>query len=163
MNKKNNIAIHLILVFIAVFSTAVISHAKIGFHAMLDNPPTFVSDYKDVDNKFSVAIYPKTYQHLSRWLAFRPAPKKSNFAESSIRFETQYYGLNREKYNLIPVSVDAQEYSSFRIKTALKKSLRENFTRTLEEERRGIGRSGLGVQVALPKRLQKYSVKVPLV
>ncbi len=155
MNIKNKITIHLICVFIAVLTTAVISHAKIGFHAELDSPPTFISDYKNVDNNFSVAIYPKTYKHLSRWLAFKPVPKRSNFAEGSIRFETQYYGLNREKYNLIPVSVDAQQYSQFRIKTALMKSLRENFTKTLEVERGGTGRSGLGVQVALPKRLQK--------
>lgn len=147
--------IQFILVTIAVLFSAVFSFAEIGFQAKLDDPALFISGYDEIEDKVSVAIYPRTYPLLSRWLRYKPVAKNSNFIDKSIRFETQYYGVKREKYYLIPLSVDAEQYSQYRIRKALQKSLRENFSQGLVKEEKEKRKSGLGLRVALPKRLEK--------
>ncbi len=155
MNLKYKILIQFILIVIAVLSTAVLSHAIIGFQAKLETPPSFISSYEAVEDKISVAIYPKTFPVLSNWLRYKPLPKLSNFKENSIRFETQYYGIKREKFFLTPISVDANKYSQVRIQKSLIKKLAENFSNSIVKEDNRKRRSGLGLQVALPKRLEK--------
>ncbi len=155
MKIKNKILLHLLLISIAVQLTAVLSYAQIGFHAKLDTPPSFVSSYEEVEDKVSVAIYPQTFPILDKWLRYKPRAVSSNFAEGSIRFETQYYGVRREKYYLTPISVDAENYSNFRIQKALMNSLAEGFSNSIVKSDEKKRRSGLGLQVALPKRLEK--------
>ncbi len=155
MKTISKVLLQFTLACIAVLSTAVFSFAEIGFHAKLDTPPLFITHYEEVEDKISVAIYPKTYPILSRWLKYKPRPKESNFAENSIRFETEYFNIKRDKYFLIPLSVDAEKYSQYRIRKSLQKKLRENFSRSISKDPTKKKGSGLGVQVALPKRLEK--------
>ena len=153
--KKNKILIHIILVVIAVQISAVFSYAKIGIDAKLYTPSLFVSRYDDVEDKISFALLPKTYPYLSTWLAYRPRAISSNFSENSIRFETQYWGVGRDKFFRVPVSVDAKNYNTYRLDKLMRKTLNENFNNSINKEEQKKSRSGLGVQVALPKRFEK--------
>ena len=153
--KKNKILLHILFVVIAIQISAVFSFAKIGFDAKLYTPPLFISGYDNVQDQISVAIYPTSYPYLSSWLAYKPRAKTSFFDENSIRFETQYYGLGREKYYLIPVSVDAKNYSDYRLNKLMRNTLNENFKNSMDKDEEKRRSSGLGVQVALPKRFEK--------
>ncbi|KAA3635433.1 MAG: cell surface protein SprA [Calditrichaeota bacterium] len=151
-NRKISI---LIFVVSVILFTPDLVWSKIGFELGLDTRPLLVTDYREQSEEFTAAIYPVSYPFLSRQLEFKPQPVASSFEENSIRFETEFYRRGRDKYKLIPVSVDANKYYSYRARQNYIKKLSESFSKAISTQNDRKGNRGLGVQVALPKRLEK--------
>ncbi|HKK21986.1 MAG TPA: cell surface protein SprA, partial [candidate division Zixibacteria bacterium] len=143
----------ILLLFIAVSTPSVC--AQIGFQASLYTPPSFVSPWVEPKDQFSVALYPKTYALLSPRLKRMPRATYSNFDQDYIRFETKYYNRGRNSESLIPVAVDAQKYSAYRRESAVSDMFSDASARSLTQAQKRGGAGGLGINVALPKRLDK--------
>ena len=134
---------------------AVPALAQIGFQAALENPAPIISAYDEESDEFSVAIYPKSYKNLSSRLNFKPKSTESNYELNSIRFETDFYGRGKEKYSLIPMSVDANEFMRYRFRVNYLDGLNSSFSSSIVDVDKRKKRSGLGLHVQLPKRLEQ--------
>ncbi len=142
-----------ILLFIAVAIGR--ANAQVGFQATLDTPPSFVSPWQEPKDQFSAAIYPRTFAYLSPRLKLMPRATYSSFDQDYIRFETDYYNRGRTSKALIPVAVDAKQYSAYRRENSVEDMFSETNSRSLARSGQGGGQGGLGINVALPKRLDK--------
>ncbi|MEA3296442.1 MAG: hypothetical protein U9R56_01085, partial [candidate division Zixibacteria bacterium] len=131
------------------------AHASGGFRAELDTPPLFLSPYDEPMYEFSVALCPRTQPLLSQRLKKRPKVIRESFSDNSFTFNTVYFRNSGLVKEMIPVSVDANNYMSYRIdKTTDDKFYKlttKSITNSDKEKRHG----GLGVSVALPKRLDR--------
>jgi len=124
----------------------------IGFQARLKDPPRVVSRYSDHPNRFSAAMYPKSMAVLNPSLLFNPALGEGDYENQALRFRTSYYKGEEE---LVPVSVDANEYLKYRLR-ALELQRKESLmSRSLQNAREGNRRQGLSIGVALPKRFDR--------
>lgn len=129
--------------------------AQIGFKGEFYTPTTFVSPYDRQPDELSVALYPKTYPLILKNLRLSPNPVYSSYAGNYIRFETVYYKNRYNKWELIPIAVDAQSFSDYLRRRNVRESFGEISMTTLEDKRKKRGGGGLGISLALPKRLDK--------
>ena len=139
------------LVFLTTMFAVCPVFGQVGFQAELDNPPPVVSYYDEIDYRFSAAMYPKSFLPLSKILMWETEVYGSNFDDNSISFRTQY---KRDHY-LVPVSVDAEQYLSYRLKKQYKDKLEEESFKSYREAKRSKKWDGFSIGVALPKRLDK--------
>jgi hypothetical protein len=122
-----------------------------GFRATLMTPSEVVAPYNAMPNRFSAALYPKTYLLLSTSLARNPVIEESSFSDNSLRFGV----LLNQKLPMVPISVDAEKYYQQRSiqleratnDTLLQKSIRQ------ARQRKGSGK--LAVNVPLPRRVER--------
>ena len=123
----------------------------IGFQATLENPPGYVSHFDDQTNRFSAAMRPMSYAVLSNDLLYNPRLEEADFGNHALRFVTTYYGNQK----LIPVSVDADRFLSYRIERESRRKSTELSRSSLLAAREGNKRQGLSIGVALPKRFDQ--------
>ncbi len=131
------------------------AHAAGRFVAKLDTPPHFISPYEETPDKFSVALYPETYPLLSILLKRRPRVTGGSFEHHSLTFNSAYFKRGRVEKKLIPVSVDADAYLAYRIKKIFGDKFYKLTTRSITNPDKERRRGGLGISVALPKRLDR--------
>ncbi|RKX27371.1 MAG: cell surface protein SprA [Candidatus Zixiibacteriota bacterium] len=128
-----------------------VSSAGLGFQARLDDPPSVVSAYYDHPDRFSAAVYPLSYAVLSRELLFNPTLQYARFDDQSLTFVSSY---GREQ-KLVPISVDAEQYMSYRLEYRRLKQRDKLFRNTIRAAQQGEGRKGLSIGVGLPKRFDQ--------
>jgi len=126
-----------------------------GYFGFLESPPSFVSPYDELPQRPSVALSNRSA--LLHGYALKRSPKfvRSNFPASSITFNSVYYRKGRIEKTMIPVTVDAPQFLSFRKEKAVDEKLSRLITKSIASPEQGRGRGGLGITVGLPKRLNK--------
>lgn len=129
--------------------------AQIGFQADFDPIPSWISKYEIPDYRLSVANPPKSYPSLELRPTNVPAFAHSSFKNNSLTFNTTYYRHGRTKYDLVPVTVDAMDFAEFQKDRYEDKQRGFIFEEKVSRSDRQGGAGGLGVNVALPKRLNK--------
>lgn len=127
----------------------------VGLQLSFNRIPLFISRYDDPPDKLSLAMTPTSFPRISRKLTFSSKATSSTFDNESIRFETMYYRRGREAEYLIPLSVDAREYDKYRRNSFFKREYQQTLVNTITSDDKKKKSSGLGINVALPKRLQK--------
>ncbi len=131
------------------------AEAQIGFQAGFETPTSWISPFTEPDYSFSAAMLPKTKPILTRQLIFTPKVVSSSFANNSLTFNSVFYRRGHDSWELVPISLDAQEFNNFSLDLYLRQQRDLMFRHKvagLRKDRRG---GGLGVSVALPKRLKK--------
>ena len=125
------------------------------FGFFLELPPSFVSPYDELPQRPSVALSNRSA--LLHGYALKRSPKfvRSNFTTSSITFNSVYYRKGRIEKKMIPVTVDAPQFLSYRKEKAVDEKLSRLITKSIASPEKGRGRGGLGITVGLPKRLNK--------
>jgi len=121
----------------------------------LESPPSFVSPYNEFSDKRSVSLTPTPYLSLGYPLKLRPGLIRGSFFAHSVTLNTEYYKKGTLADSLIAVTVDAGEFLSFRKRKNVTDGLNNLVTGSIsnpDQTRRG---GGLGISVALPKRLNK--------
>ncbi|HEX2897476.1 MAG TPA: hypothetical protein VHP63_05440, partial [candidate division Zixibacteria bacterium] len=131
------------------------ANASIGFQADFDQTSSWVTPYREPDYRLSVALYPKTYPVLSASLVISPAVLRSSMNEKSLTFGYTYFKRGKKSYDLVPISVDAPTYAEYRKNQYVLDQRDFIFGQKLAKTDQARGEGGLGVSVALPKRLNK--------
>ncbi|MEW6413380.1 MAG: cell surface protein SprA [Candidatus Zixiibacteriota bacterium] len=135
--------------------TAVASQAgTIGFQANFTNPPLMISPYHEEVSEFSAALVPKHRILISDRLRYVPRVTSSDWDDRTLRLEVEVFNVRDVKSALTPVSVDAPTYMQARVAANVERGFVESgalFAKDRERE----GARGLGISVALPKRLDK--------
>ena len=126
-----------------------------GFKPRLLDYPSFVSPYDEPDYGYSASLIPSHYIVLSPRLRRTPRIDEASFKDSSLTFSTIYYQSRSDKWELIPVSVNTQKYFKFRSKKSDQEIFDRSIDRLLFDPQRQNSRKGLGVNIGLPKRLDK--------
>lgn len=146
------------LVLAAILIAGIFVHpvvASVGFQATLEPYPFFVSGYDEVSDKFSAAMYPMSYSPLSLKLKRSPKVTGQSFATNTLTFETQYFQLGTMRKYLVPVSVNANDYLTYRLDKQQREDFTDLATATIADPSKLTRRGGLGITLALPKRLDK--------
>ena len=148
---------HIVLALVPVLVLAGVqvchADAGIGFQASLSTLPSFVSPYDEPFYDLSVAMYPKTYPLLSPLIKRTPQLVAADRDEKSLRFNTVYYRRGRTEMNMVPVSVGADEFIRYRNRVYVRQLMRELSNKSIVASTQKQQRTGLGINVALPKRL----------
>ena len=131
------------------------ARAQIGFQAEFDPIPSWVSPYSEPDYRLSVATPPKSYPVLSNEAMISPAVIRSSFKNKSLTFGYAYHRLKQQSFELVPVSVDALSYTEYQRNQYIRDRGEFMFGHKLAQRDLERGAAGLGVSVALPKRLNK--------
>jgi len=129
--------------------------AQIGFQANFDPIASWVSPYNEPDYRISVASPPKSYPALSNDEMLSPEVIRSSMKNNSLTFGSAYHRRGKESFDLVPVSVDALSFAEFRTKQYIREQGDFMFDQKLTRRDQARGDGGLGVSVALPKRLNK--------
>ena len=139
-----------------MLSTAVSTvFAQVGFQAKFDKYPSFVSPFEKEEPVFSVALYRKTVDYLSYKYSRRPRLIAASFENNTLKFEAEYFRQGLEKKNLIPVTVNAHEFAEYNFSKMYNKGFWEYSHKNRLENKDKKKSGGLGLSVALPKRLDK--------
>lgn len=125
----------------------------VGFQASLDPPISFISSYDETSTEYSAAMRPLTTPLLNRKLRRQPMAVRSSSEDSSITFNTVYHTRRQKKFEMIPVTVDVQEYYVYRSMKRSRELFRRQLVRSYTDPNRGQNRRGFGAHVGLPKRL----------
>ena len=139
---------------LAIVAAACPARASVGFYAALETPPSPVSPFVEDYAQFSVALQPKSKVLLDNRLTRTPKVVQSVFESRSLRLNVNFYSHGRIEKDMIPVSVDAVSFMNRRVDNFIKRSFSENMYLLLQDSERKESR-GLGISVALPKRLNK--------
>ena len=129
--------------------------AKIGFQADFDKEPSWVSPYVEPDYRLSVAFAPRTFPVLGADVAIEPKVIRSSFKNNSLTFGSTYHRRGEQTFDLVPVSVDAMSFNQFENEKYILEKHDLLFNQQMTSKQQGKGGAGLGVSVALPKRLNK--------
>ncbi|MDF1543881.1 MAG: cell surface protein SprA, partial [bacterium] len=154
--KKQKNIVHLLLIpiMVSVFFVCPLA-AQVGFQAGLRSYPFFISGYDEISDTYSAALSPKTYPVLSPKMKRVPRATSASFTTNSISFATDYYQLGSYRQSLVPVSVDADQYMRYRIDKSERSKFSELATNAITNPDKQTRTRGLGISVALPKRLDK--------
>lgn len=138
----------LVIGFIVVPDAA----AHTGYYGRLDWPPIMVSPYDTAQFSRPHPLYPNS---LMGRLRRDPRLIRESFQDTSFTFSTSLYNTRGYQLDMVPVTVNAYEYRSFKTR-ALERSEILTFS-SAEARRRGQDRrsKGLGFSVGLPTRLDK--------
>jgi len=125
----------------------------IGFQARLDVQSTVVSPYFEPEIRFSAAMYPLSYAPLTTRLVYTPRlEEQGNYESGAISFETRIRG----DVDLVPVSVDAQQYYARRVEYSVDHSWETFGATTLGRSQQRGGGQGLAIGFdVLPKRFEQ--------
>jgi len=145
--------------FLAVLAVALPVSAETeafgSFRASLDWPPSRLANFDPPPEKFSVAYGAPIIPDVLRVRIKGPKIVSADFETNSLRCAQEYHRRGTQTWELIPVSVDANAYMEYR----MAKNYREDFQKTTGKSyadlRKSGGRTGLGIKVALPKRLDR--------
>lgn len=136
---------------ICIFSG--ISIAEVGLKLKFHTGPRMVASYIEEEPELSLTMTPRSFPGF-RTNQTKTKATESNFDANTIRFEGSYYKRGRYQQDLIPLSVDATEFLHYNRGRVYLDEFSGISTKSLTRvDRRGGG--GLGINVALPKRLQK--------
>ena len=125
------------------------------FVAYLDNPPGAVSQYRETDYSFSAALEPLTFPLISPRMKRNPALVRANSETSSLTFNTEFYKRGNDTQSLVPVSADAESFMTYRMRKGTREQFHKVTTRAITNPDRKRQDGGLGVRLALPKRLDR--------
>jgi hypothetical protein len=131
------------------------AQAGIGFQAQLETHPCFISRYEAPAAGFSVARSPKLDNHLSARPKTGPKVIRACRDFGSLTFNTDYYKRLRQSKSLVPVTVDAIQYSQFRRQQATDQQFRKELNKSIADPDKRRAQRGLGLSVGLPKRLDR--------
>ena len=131
------------------------SNAQFGFQSDFDPISSWISPYSQPDYRVSVAKYPKSYPVLSNDLMQNPSVIRSSMNENSMTFGTVYHKRGKDSFELVPVAVDVKSYNEYRNEKHIEEQNDFAFGQTLARRDQARGGGGLGLSVALPKRLNK--------
>jgi hypothetical protein len=124
----------------------------VGFQGRLNVRSMVVAPYVDPDNRFSAALYPRTVSPLSGKLIYTSKIEdRGNFDDNAISFGMKMY----QNVELIPVSVDAQQYYDRRIQTNIAERWQAFGTTTVNQMQQGSKGEGVSIGVNLPKRFDQ--------
>ena len=126
-----------------------------GFTGLLQSPASFVSPYDEMFQRPSVALSSKSSLLFGYPLRLRPSFIRSSFFANSLTFNSVYYRQGRIKKFMIPVSVDALQYVSYRKRRNVDEKFSRLVSRSITDPGQGRRTGGLGITVGLPKRLSK--------
>ncbi len=125
------------------------------FVAYLDNPPGAVSRYDEPDYSFSAALSPLTFPLISLRMKRKPVLVRTSAETSSLTFNIEFYKRGDNAQSLVPVSVDAKSFMNYRMKKGTREQFRKVTTRAITNPDRKKQGGGIGIRVALPKRLDR--------
>lgn len=148
------VIVSLITTAVVVVSVCPVKSAG-RFVAPLYTPPSFVSHYWEASYEFSAALYPLSYPAISQVMKRQPKVIRSSFETSSLTFNTEFCSRRGMEQSLVPVSADAEKYMTFRNTTGVRDKFRKLTARAIADPNRKDGGGGLGLRVALPKRLDR--------
>ncbi len=152
-----------LLLFISLFLQAGLVSAQVeeppapqpegvGFQARLNTRSLVVAPYIEPDNRFSVALSPRSYSVLSDQLKYTPTvSERGNFDNNSLSFGMQMHS----GVKLVPVSVDAARYFDWRVRTNISERWQSFATNTVTQAQQGSKSEGLSIGVNLPKRFDQ--------
>ena len=129
--------------------------AKIGFQADFDPVPSWISPYSEPDYRFSAALAPKSEPVLSNDRMLVPTVIRQSMANNSLTLGATYFRRGLDSFDLVPVSVDVISFAEFRHNRYINQQDDLMFNQRLARRDQAKGGGGLGVSVALPKRLNK--------
>lgn len=146
---------HILVIFIALGLIAAVAPSVVGqgvgFQATLMTPSEVVAPYNATPNRFSAALYPKTYPLLSGTIARNPVLEESSYADKSLRFSV----LLNQKLPMVPISVDAEKYyqqRSVQLERATSDTLLQ---KSIRQARQKKGSGKLALNVPLPRRVER--------
>jgi hypothetical protein len=132
--------------------TTLVPPEGVGFHAQLTARSMVVAPYLETDDRFSAALYPRSTPPLSGKLLYNPKVKdRGNFADNSLSFGMVMY----QGVDLVPVSVDANQYYERRMKDNIAERWQAFGSNTVKQTQQGSKREGLSLGVNLPKRFDQ--------
>lgn len=127
----------------------------------LYDPPPKVSPYKDLPLRNSVSLSMKIYPVLSSALKWRPVMMKytkdkpdPTFETNSFRINIEYYKRGSRSLSLVPVSVDAENYLSYKMKENRYRKFHQLAT-GMNKDGKSYRKGGLGLSLDLPDRFNK--------
>ncbi|MFQ6008084.1 MAG: hypothetical protein ACE5K8_03945, partial [Candidatus Zixiibacteriota bacterium] len=126
-----------------------------GFMVTLESPPSYVSPYDTPRVRPSIALAFRSYLSLGYKLQFRPKLIRGNFSNHSLTFNTEYYRQGTIADSLVPVTVDAMDFLSYRKDRTASDGFQDVVSRSLADPGQKRGGRGLGISVTLPKRLNR--------
>ncbi len=151
----NSLLLRAFLTPLLLLLAAVVSHAgSIGFQADLSRPPSMVSPFREDISEFSVALRPRHKVLLTERLRYSPRVTASSWDNQTLRLSVEYFNLRTVQKSLVPVAVDAKTYMQLRVASNMDRSFAESGS-LFSKDREKRGSRGLGLSVALPKRLDK--------
>ncbi|MDH3938453.1 MAG: cell surface protein SprA, partial [candidate division Zixibacteria bacterium] len=125
------------------------------FVAEFDDPPGAVSQYREPDYSFSAALYPLSFPLISQRMKRQPVLVRASSATSSLTFNTEFYKRGKNSQSLVPISADAQRFMNYRLDKSTREQFRRVTTRAITNPNRKKQDAGLGITVALPRRLDR--------
>ena len=125
------------------------------FVGYLENPPGAVAQYDEPDYTFSAALYPLTFPLISPKMKRPSKLIRASSETSSLTFNTDFYKRGKETYSLVPVSADAKSFMTYRMIKGTREQFKKVTTRAITNPNRKDGKGGLGIRLALPKRLDR--------
>jgi len=125
------------------------------FTATFHNPPSPVSYYWEPTYEFSAALEPTSYPVISRSMRHDPTVVGSSFDSSSITFNTQFYSRRGMEQSLVPVTVGAEPYLTYRTHRNVQDKFHKLTASAISNPAGKNREGGLGIKVALPKRLDR--------
>jgi hypothetical protein len=138
-----------------LFISAIPSFAQIGFQPKLNIYSEQLSDFRDPDYSFTSALFSQKDFILTNRLRRINKVTSSNFEAGSLQITTELYAGGREKFLLLPISVDAYNYYLYRSEVYYRYSLVDASIRALRRKNEDRKSDGIGLKVALPKRLDQ--------
>ncbi len=129
--------------------------AASGFSMSFEPLDSWVSSYKEPEDRRSVSLGNPVYPHVSGELNRRPELVEASSDSSTFRFQTKYHRRGGEVKSLTPVSVDAYSFNQYRRRKHVQESWEQIATKQLDQARQARQQGGLGVSINLPKRLDK--------
>jgi cell surface protein SprA len=132
---------------------AVSVSAGVGFQPDLrDTTRTVVSWYDQPDYVFSAALYPTTHKPLSPTLSYLPQVVGSDGENNTLTLNTRLY----RGAELVPVTVDAEEFLQYRRKKYVASRFRRGFENQLRAQGSARRRQGINIGFnRLPKRFDR--------
>jgi Motility related/secretion protein len=145
----------LIFLFVALTGASSILGASGVINLSFSSTQSLITPWFEPADEFSAALEPRTQMRLGNQNLYNIPVSRSSHDSGSVTFEREYYQLGGKKYKLIPVTVDARSYSAWRREWIFHDRFGESLRRNLTDPQRAGGRQGLGLNVQLPKRLNK--------
>ncbi|HWR82409.1 MAG TPA: cell surface protein SprA [Candidatus Deferrimicrobium sp.] len=130
-------------------------HGATGFMGVLQSPAPVVSPYDERKARPSIALSSQSALLFTYNRKLQPRFERSSYRARSLTFNSVYYRSGIREFKLIPVSVDAPQYLSFRKDKAADEKFAQLTTRSIANPAETGGRGGLGITVNLPKRLNR--------